>query len=67
MITVQVKFPMCEAIWGIVIIDAEKGEEPVVEHEGIEFFTVEYPSREHFNRAVGRFDSIVQYTEITTK
>ncbi len=64
MSAVQVKFPMHDAIWGIVIVDAEEGEEPVVEHEGMEHFIVEYPSREHFETALNRFEGMVAYEEV---
>lgn len=64
MSTVQVKFPMHDAIWGIVIIDAEEGEEPVVEHEDLEHFIVEYETREQFHQALERFEGLVAYEEI---
>lgn len=64
MSAVQVKFPMCQAIWGAVVTDAEKGEEPCVEHENMEYFIVEYPTRDHFDRAVIRFDGIIEYEEV---
>lgn len=62
---VKVKFPMHDAIWGIVIVDATAGEEPYVEHEGMEHFVVEYPDREHFETALNRFEGLVAYEEIT--
>ncbi len=64
MSSVLVKFPMHDAIWGIVIIDAAPGEAPVVEHEDMEHFLVEYETREQFNQALERFEGLVAYEEI---
>ncbi len=64
MSAVQVKFPMHDAIWGIVIIDAQPGEAPVVEHEDMEHFLVEYETREQFEQALERFEGMVAYEEI---
>lgn len=64
MSTVLVKFPMHDAIWGIVIIDAASGENPVVEHEDMEHFLVEYETREQFHQALERFEGLVAYEEI---
>ena len=58
----QVKFPMNENVWGLVVEQAD--EQMFVENQGVYFFVVEYDTEDDFFHALNRFDGTVEYEEL---
>lgn len=62
---VAVKFPHNENTWNKVINEASDSEGVSIDEEHSRYFTVEYPSPNHFHHAVMRFDGMVEYEELS--
>ncbi len=54
-----VEFPLKETIWNKVVVTGSRP--PLVEHEGTDFFVVEYDDRDHFQDELTRFNGVIPY------
>lgn len=58
---VEVRYDHSENIWNEVIVDAGEDEDPTVIHEDGIHFIAEYPSEDHFQRALSRFEGMIDH------
>ena len=59
---VLVEFSNDPETWNKVIVDSvENDENPYVDEERLETFVVEYETQDEFDRAVNRFNGMVEY------
>lgn len=58
----QVKFPLNDNTWEVVVTDSN--EQMYVESEGQDFFIVEYENENDFVNALNRFEGLVEYEEL---
>lgn len=59
---VRVEFSNDPETWNTVIVDSvENDENPYVDEEKIDTFVVEYETQDEFDRAVNRFNGMVEY------
>lgn len=57
-----VTYPMDKATWNIVVVEGK--EERYVASEGQDKFEVEYPDQDEFNKALNRFDGMIEYSAV---
>ncbi len=59
---VRVEFSNDPETWNTVIVDSvENDENPYVDEEKLETFVVEYETQDEFNRAINRFNGMIEY------
>ena len=59
---VRVEFNNDPETWNTVIVDSvENDENPYVDEEKLDTFVVEYETQDEFDRAVNRFNGMVEY------
>lgn len=59
--TVTVRYEGGEDVWNTVVVAARDNEDPdVIDNRGATF-VVEYPSQEHFDNAIARFEGMIEY------
>ena len=59
---VRVEFSNDPETWNTVIVDSvENDENPYVDEEKLDTFVVEYETQDEFDRAVNRFNGMVEY------
>lgn len=61
---IRVRFPMTESIWNKVVVEST-GENAVVDEENSICFVMEYDSQADFDKALTRFEGMIEYTVLS--
>ena len=62
---IYLQFPLNQYNWDLVVNAANENQ--TVEHEGSTTFVVEYPTQEDADKAITRFDSNVDFKDVSAK